>query len=167
MTVADKLEKLARMLPGVAGYQDRETARDTDHALRQRLTAELGRMKRKIEEITRRQAEQRAFATLPPLDRLSVKIEKLGNLVRFASRGYRGVFDAERLTQDRLQRLYGFDLELLHELDGARAGVDAVCAAEGESTALDRAVRALNTALEELEQSFGERDRVIKADEQD
>lgn len=33
MTLAEQLERLARIVPGVAGYQDRERARDADKAV--------------------------------------------------------------------------------------------------------------------------------------
>ena len=44
MTTAAKLERLVRILPGVAGYQDRERARETDKQLRMRLGDELKRL---------------------------------------------------------------------------------------------------------------------------
>ena len=44
VTVASQLERLARFVPGVAGYQDRENARATDKELRMRLVQELRRL---------------------------------------------------------------------------------------------------------------------------
>ena len=65
MSVAQKLEQLVRVLPGVAGYQDQETSRDTDQALRQRLAGELERLKHSLEDDTRQLAERRALDLLP------------------------------------------------------------------------------------------------------
>lgn len=162
MNAAEKLQELVRKLPGVAGYQDRDAARDTDHTVRMRLTSELSRFRRTLDAITRRQAEQRAFAILPVLDRLSVKMEKIANMVRFAGRGYQGLFEQKRVDLDSLQRLCAFDLALLGQLDGVRAGVAALGPAEGDAAALERVSRELNETLDRLEESFFERDRVLR-----
>jgi hypothetical protein len=36
MALSDAMKKLARIVPGIAGCQDRETLRDTDKAVRKR-----------------------------------------------------------------------------------------------------------------------------------
>jgi hypothetical protein len=162
MDAAEKLQELVRKLPGVAGYQDREGARDTDHAVRMRLTTELNRLRRMLDAVTRRQAEQRAFAILPTLDRLSVRMEKIANMMRFAGRGYQGLFERKRVDLDSLQRLCAFDLALLGQLDGVRDGVAALAPAEADPPTLERVVQDLNTMLDRLEETFLERDRVLK-----
>ena len=37
MNLADKLDQLARIIPGLSGYLDREACRDTDKTIRLRL----------------------------------------------------------------------------------------------------------------------------------
>ena len=44
VTVAKRLERLVRFVPGIPGYQDRETARATDKQVRMRLVGELHRL---------------------------------------------------------------------------------------------------------------------------
>ena len=44
VTVASRLERLVRFVPGVAGYQDRENSRTTDKQVRMRLVQEIGRL---------------------------------------------------------------------------------------------------------------------------
>ena len=54
MSFSRKLERLARIVPGVAGYQDKETSRDTDKTIRLRLASELEQVKRGLEGDKRR-----------------------------------------------------------------------------------------------------------------
>lgn len=50
MGLAEKLERLIRIVPGVRGYQDNESARQTDKAVRMKLASELGSIK--LEELS-------------------------------------------------------------------------------------------------------------------
>ena len=50
VTVAKRLERLVRFVPGVAGYQDRENARATDKQVRMRLVDEIPRLIQGLEE---------------------------------------------------------------------------------------------------------------------
>jgi hypothetical protein len=161
MTVAEQLQALARKLPGVAGYQDREAARDTDKQLRLRLAGEIGRLKRALQSVAQREAERRAFTILPLLDRLGAKLDRLANLIRFAGRGYRGLFDSRRPSQSKLRQLYEFDIQLLVELESVASRVEVVQAAEGGGEALERECRALDEAVEAFGEIFARRETVL------
>src|SRR5258705_161210 len=69
VTVAKRLERLVRFVPGIPGYQDRETARATDKQVRMRLVGELQRLIHGLEEDKERIAGSRDLSSLPRLDR--------------------------------------------------------------------------------------------------
>jgi hypothetical protein len=72
MSVADKLEKLARLVPGVAGYQDAEKARTTDKMVRLRLTEAIEGLKREVEAEQRRSVNNSGeYGLSAPNDRLN------------------------------------------------------------------------------------------------
>ncbi len=50
MSLSEKVERLARMVPGVSGYQDKESSRDTDKSIRLRVATELEQLKRNLED---------------------------------------------------------------------------------------------------------------------
>lgn len=136
MTVVAKLEELARKIPGVSGYLDREQARAADKALREQLSVEIGRLRRAIDGIVRVQAERRAFATLPLLDRLGSKLDAIASTIRFAAQGYRPLFDREQADVAALGRLRDYDRDLATQIDLVRAHVEALAAAEDEQILL-------------------------------
>src|SRR5574341_1590578 len=105
MSVAEKLERLARWVPGIAGYQDRESARETDKTLRVQLAGELADARSAVEAVKRTLVEAKRLEGLASLDRLSAKLQKIENLVRYASRGYRGWFDEYKVTDRKSTRL--------------------------------------------------------------
>ena len=163
MSFARKLERLARIVPGVAGYQDKETSRDTDKTIRLRLASELEQVKRGLEGDKRRLMEENDLSLLPALDRLASKLDKLGNLIRYAGRGYRGFFDTYKLDQEKPERLYSFDLGLFYELEGIKTRAGHVREVHRDTAALKGATQQLDEALDRLENVFSTRQDILSA----
>ena len=161
VTVASQLERLARFVPGVAGYQDRENARATDKELRMRLVQELRRLVQVLDDHKARHAEARDFSALPRLDRLAGRLERMGRTVEFASRGYTGLFDLHAVDVEVLDQLYAFDLGLFEALSVVRARVEAVRAAD--PTGLVAAAIHMGEALDDVEQLWDQRQRIVDA----
>ena len=161
VTVASQIERLARFIPGVAGYQDRENARATDKELRMRLVQELRRLVQVLDGHKARLAEARDFSALPRLDRLAGRLERLGRTVEFASRGYTGLFDLHAVDVEVLDQLYAFDLGLFDALSVTRARVEAVRAAD--PAGLVAAALHMGEALDDFEQLWDQRQRIVDA----
>jgi hypothetical protein len=85
------------------------------------------------------------------------KLDKLANLIRYAARGYRGVFDRSPLDETKLDQLYAFDLELFEEIALLGSGAQAVRDALESAPALQRATRQLDGILDTFEQSLAKR----------
>jgi hypothetical protein len=161
VTVSSQLERLARFIPGVAGYQDREKARATDKALRMRLVQEVRRLVHVLDDHKARLAEARDLTALPRLDRLAGRLERLGRTVEFASRGYTGLFDLHPVDAEVLDQLYAFDLGLFEALSVVRARAEAVRAADAAE--LVGAAVHMGEALDDFEELWDQRQRVVDA----
>jgi hypothetical protein len=159
-TLAEKLEELSARIPGVAGYRQREACRETDKSVRLRLAAGLEGLKRQIEQEQRRRTETHDFFHLASLGRLTSKLDKLANLVRFASRGYRGLFDAYKLSEEKLQRLYGFDVDLLDEVESLGNVVSVLCR-PCDDDELPQAIDQLDQRLDGFAAVFSQRASVL------
>lgn len=163
MSAAAKLERLVRIVPGVAGYQDRENARETDKLVRMRLSDELRRLIRDLELDKRRLADARKLELLPLLDRLAGKLETHGRTAEFATRGYRGLFDLHKVELSDLEQLYAFDLRLFDSLATIKAKATMVHDSLADAVALARAAHDLEIALDDLERTFDARRQVLAA----
>ena len=162
VSVATRLERLVRLVPGVAGYQDREKSRATDKQVRMRLVAEMQRLSLALEQDKARLAEAGSLSSLPILDRLSGRLERLGRTVEFASRGYAGIFDLDTVDQHTLEQFYAFDLGLFDALSVVRAKAEAVRAALADATALKSAALHMSEALDDFGQLFDQRRRIVE-----
>jgi hypothetical protein len=163
ISVATRLERLARLVPGVAGYQDRENSRATDKRVRMRLVEEMQRLSRSLEQDKALLAESGSFSSLPILDRLAGRLERLGRTVEFASRGYVGIFDLHKVDQGTLEQLYAFDLGLFDALSVIRAKAESVRAALADTVALKSAALRMTEALDDFGQLFDQRRRIVDA----
>ena len=85
------------------------------------------------------------------------RLDKVSNRIRYADRGYAGFFDAIKVKEDALERVYQFDLRLLGGVDQIRA------AAEHAATAPDvtQAVRDMITAIDAVDASLADREAIL------
>ena len=160
MTVVAKLEELARKVPGVSGYLDREDARVADKTLREQIAAEIGRLRRTLDGVVRVQAERRAFGVLPLLDRLGTKLDTIASSIRFAGQGYRPLFDRESADTAQLRRLSEYDRDLAAQVDSVRAHVNTLGAIEDEA-ALQRDAQVLEKLLDTFADAVQGRQNVL------
>src|SRR5258706_771572 len=93
VTVAKRLERLVRFVPGIPGYQDRETARATDKQVRMRLVGELQRLIHGLEEDKERIAGSRDLSSLPRLDQLAGRPQRPGRTLEFPPPASPGLLD--------------------------------------------------------------------------
>jgi hypothetical protein len=157
MSVAEKLERLARWVPGIAGYQDRESARETDKTLRRQLAGVLADARLGVEEVKRALVDARRLDGLAALDRLASKLDKSENLTRYASRGYRGWFDEYKVTRTTLEQLYAFDLSLVDDVELVRRHVQALQRAGRGAEEMAPAIDAVERALDHFAQQLARR----------
>lgn len=157
MGFVENLKKLARIVPGVAGYQDREASGDTDKLVRLKLSAEIEVLKLETEEEKRRWMEVDDFSLLPALDSVASKLDKTANLIKYAERGYTGLFDNNRVDQDKLDKLYSFDLSLFDEIEILKVAMQGLRGSSSDASAAREEVRKMDKAIEGFGRKFSTR----------
>lgn len=120
------LERLGEKIPGFRGFQDRELRRDVDKLQREHIAGEIGRLKTALRDRARAYTDAGQIALLGPFDRLDRQLDGLSQTVRFADYGATGLFDAVKIGEAELQRLYEFDLSLLDDVAALRTEVAGV-----------------------------------------
>jgi hypothetical protein len=157
----NKLEQLASKIPGYAGYKKKEQRREADKLLRlqvaQRYEEQLSRLNEILYNLTM-QGELRAIVLL---ERAVMKLQLLIDRIKTATYGYAGLFDAVKVDEDALDRLYDFDEAMLSGVDQVAEILDRLSAkVQGEEPTLAEA-NELITALESLNNTFSQRQDVI------
>lgn len=160
---AERLERLARLVPGVGRYQDREGLRETDEQVRVHLAGRLTDLTRIIQEAERRLTEAGRLDRLPTLDRVARRLSTLADQVRHTRYGFAGVFDLHKIREAELAALHRFDLVLLEAVSGLRQPLQALADAVSDDTAFPQALDAADAVLQDFEHRVADRDRVARS----
>ena len=159
---AERLERLARIIPGIGVYQDREGLREMDKRVRTRLGDLLARLARELEPAQRLLAEGGRLDRLPALDRIGRRASTLADRVRFASYGFAGVFDLHKIRERELVSLHDFDLKLLEEIQRLQSRVRALAEAAAQEGGFPQALQVAEEGLRSFEDTLDERDRLAR-----
>ena len=151
------LEQLGAKIPGFRGYLEREMRREVDKLQRDWLAAQVDRarfaMNGKIRDWTRKGRLDNldlAGSTEKALDRLA-------NRIRHADYGSSGFFDAVKIGEAELDRLYAFDLALSESVEYLALQVEQL-----PDTADEQMLSRLLDATGAADRKFDERATVFE-----
>jgi hypothetical protein len=118
MTVSEKnfLEKIAAHVPGLAGYRERESRRETDRRLRDFLAGRLDEARRALDAVRNAATRTGELGILNEVGRLDRAIQKSAAGLRYADYGYSGLFDQVKIREAELDRIYAYDEGLLGDV---------------------------------------------------
>jgi hypothetical protein len=153
------LERLGDKIPGFRGFQDRELRRDVDKMQREHLSTELGRLKAALRDKVRSYTDAGKIGALSAFDRLDRQLDGLSQAVRFSDYGASGLFDAVKIGDAELQRLYEFDLSVLQDVEDLEELVAAVPNPGGDDPA--KALEPVQQRVRVLEDKWKQRELVI------
>jgi ubiquinone biosynthesis protein UbiJ len=152
-------EKLLRKIPGFAGYQDREQRRAADRMQRSHIAETLTQERSRLDDVGAALLNKGGLQLMDDLDRVRSQFDRVIERVRHASEGYGGFFDAVRINEAELDRVYEFDLALLSQVSSIGEAITAVEAAESDTFA-DR-LKSLDQQVKALDQKLDERTRTM------
>jgi hypothetical protein len=148
------LERLMNAIPGFSGYREKELRRDTDRVQREFLASRLESCKKSLDVAAVAASRLGALEAINDIETARKRLDKVTARIRFADRGYAGFFDAIKVKEDVLDRVYQFDLDLL-------VGVDAVKSASDSAASDPHAVAAMIAGLDALDGHLAERDTIL------
>jgi len=157
--LAKILTKTARILPGIGSYQDKESARESDKKLRDYLSGELARYLNAIEKLKTDLSRKGSLSFLKELDDISRQIDKLSRTIRYASRGYAGLFASYQVDEKALSDLFEFDRSLKGEITGLTPLISQICEKDGGLAS--PLLNELRDRLFGVEQKVAERETLI------
>jgi hypothetical protein len=156
------LERMASAIPGFKGYRERELRRDADRLQREHLAARLEANKKALDDLANRASRAGALDALNEVETARKRLDKLVAGLRYASRGYSGFFDAVKVDEAALERIYEFDLGLLEGVEAVRAAAAGTGrSVEGADQADTLRVTAMIAALDALGERLAEREAVL------
>lgn len=157
----NKFEKLVARLPGYAGYKKKEQRREADKLLRLHVARQYEGQLTRLNGLQAQYTEQGDLRTVLALEQAVMKLQLLIDRLKTASYGYAGLFDAVKVDETAIEKLYAFDEAMLTGSERLSAALDALAGAASLQQALTIEARALVALLEELNATYSQRQDVL------
>ena len=158
------LGNLLAKVPGLSGYMEKGRRREADQLLRETISARLEearlQLSRTHQELSRDIIKAMDYAE--DLGRTDNRLMGLIGKIKDAPQGYAGFFDAVKVKEDDLARLYAFDESMLGHADQIAADVAALEKATLDDGDIRSALRGLDAAVREASDIFNSRNEVLK-----
>jgi hypothetical protein len=110
-------DKIGSLIPGYRGYSEKDSRRNCDKLLRNRISDQL----LKVEDIVRDRLKliimQKKINDIELLESLRKKVNTLSDKVRFAPYGESSFFADSKIDEDELEKIYEYDFYLLIDLE--------------------------------------------------
>ena len=138
----DPFKSILSKVPGFGGYVERQKRRDADKLLRESIADRMEEQWGRISAIQRDLISQGQIAYIDDLEAAAIKLRTFIDRIRRAPRGYSGMFDAVKINEVELAKLYQYDAAMLEMVDEVARAIDNVEASIG-SDGLPAAIRHL------------------------
>jgi hypothetical protein len=159
------LEKIVGKIPGYKGYKEKEMRRESDKLLRDMIATQMEIQRQRMDDL---QNQLISAGRLEYLDEMGSAVTKLRTFIdriKHATYGYAGLFDAVRVQEDELDRLYDFDNRLLGYAERLSTALNTLETAIPSGEGLAEAVRAVLNICAEANRTFDDREHVILSSE--
>lgn len=155
--------RLLSAVPGYTGYKDKESRRDADRLVRDRLARELESRADRLERVAGQLADARRISEVGPVNGLVAAIRHLRDRVNTASYGYGGLFGNRDIDAAVLDQIRLFDESLFDSVDQIEAAVVQVEQAMSSVGDLPAAVANAQQAVTSASVRFDLRNQVIES----
>lgn len=157
------LGKLLEKIPGLSGYMEKGRRREADQMLRETISARLEQSRIQLGSIQAELSRDivKAMDHAEALGRADTGLRGLAGKIKDAPQGYAGFFDAVKVKEDDLARIYAFDENMLNAADQIQADIDALAKAVRDNGDIGSAIRVLDGTVQEANRTWASRDEVI------
>lgn len=156
----DPFKKILEKIPGFKGYIERQARRDSDKLLRDTVFRRFRELEGRVSEVQREFISHGELMYVDDLEAAAVRLRTFADRVRTAPRGYSSLFEAVKINEAELQRLYEFDAALLAMGDTVGRAIDNVQSSVG-TDGLPAALRNLEATARQCIEAYDRREEVV------
>lgn len=151
------LEELGAKIPGFRGYLDRELRRDVDKMQRDWLANQVDRARFALNGTIRAWTKAGRLDVLSTAGSVEKVLDRLANRIRHADYGASGFFDAVKIRDAELEKIYAFDLALSETVEYLALQIEQLPPSSDDDT-----VNRLYDAVQAADRRFDERATVFE-----
>jgi hypothetical protein len=156
----DIFKKLLSYIPGFNGYIERTNRRAADKLLREQVALKFNELAARTSRLQKDIADAGQIDFLDDIDSVGLKLRTFADRIKTASYGYSGFFDAVKINEKELEKIYAFDTAFFVLADQISSGLDNVEAAVA-GDGLKAAIRAVNTLARQVVETYDRRYETI------
>ena len=156
----DIFKKLLSYIPGFSGYIDRTHRRSADKILREQVALKFSELAARTSRLQKDVADAGQIDFLDEIDSVGLKLRTFADRIKNASYGYSGFFDAVKINEKELEKIYTFDTAFFVLADQISSGLDNVEAAIA-GDGLKAAIRAVNDLARQAGETYDHRNETI------
>ncbi len=156
----DIFKKLLSHIPGFSGYIERTNRRAADKLLREQVALKYSELAARTSRMQKDIADAGQIDFLDDIDSVGLKMRTFADRIKNASYGYSGFFDAVKINEKELEKIYTFDnafFELADQISGGLDNVETAIAGDG----LKAAIRAVNDLARQAGETYDRRYETI------
>ena len=151
------IEELGAKIPGFRGYLERELRRDVDKMQRDWLANQVDRARFALNGTIRAWTKAGRLDVLSTAGSVEKALDRLANRIRHADYGASGFFDAVKIRDAELEKIYAFDLALSETLEYLALQIEQLPPSSDDDT-----VNRLYDAVQAADRRFDERATVFE-----
>jgi hypothetical protein len=156
----DIFKKLLSYIPGFSGYIERTNRRAADKLLREQVALKYSELAARTSRMQKDIADAGQIDLLDDIDSVGLKLRTFSDRIKNASYGYSGFFDAVKINEKELEKIYTFDAAFFMLADQVSSGLDNVEAAVAVD-GLKAAIRAVNDLARQAGETYDRRYETI------
>ena len=151
---------ILRHVPGFGGYVKQEQRRESDQLVRNQMADALQRAKARIDDYAVALTSAAKIDDLPSCEKLRTSVDHAVARIRSSVQGYSGLFDMQRIDEDRLEDVYDCDAWLLDEIDALARDSENLRARDEPASVL---ISQLLQKADEIQQRLDQRKRLLQS----
>ena len=155
------IEDVARKLPGFKGYLAKQDRRAADRLLREHVVLVFEELLREFTRLQNQMVDSGGLKYMEKARRIDTVLQTFIDRVRTAPEGYAGLFDAVKIREKELDRVYAFDNGLLEYSAQIKNGLNKLEEAVG-SEGIGEVLDQLDEAVREVADLFRRRTEAMK-----
>lgn len=156
----DPFKRILHKIPGFKGYLDRQNRRDADKLLRETVASRFEEMWQRVSRLQTEFIKSGEIASVDDLESAAIKLRTFADRVHRATYGYSSLFEAVKINEAELNRLYDYDAGLLNLVDEVSRAIDNVEASVG-TDGLPAAIRHLTNQAQQAIDIYNRREEVF------
>jgi len=154
------LQSLLAKIPGFKGYTQRTNRREADKMIRESLADRFEEQWKRISQVQKDMISEGGLDGITELESSSLKLRQFIDRTRRAAYGYAGFFDAIKINEEELNKVYDYDLAMFALGDEVARAIDNIEASLG-SDGQHAALRHLRTVAQQCVDTFNRRQEAM------